>query len=70
VNRWSLELTHLQILLFEFAGVLHYKLELMSTIEITKFLDIEAKVDDESEDDSFESEGDYGTYFDSTSDSP
>jgi hypothetical protein len=42
----------------------------MSTVEITKFLDVEAKVDDGGEDDSFESEDDYGMCFDSTSDSP
>jgi hypothetical protein len=40
----------------------------MST-DITKFLDIEAKVDEGSEDDVFESEGDYGVFFDPTSNS-
>jgi hypothetical protein len=37
--------------------------------DITKFLDIEAKVDEGSEDDAFESEGDYGVFFDPTSNS-
>jgi hypothetical protein len=40
----------------------------MST-DITKFLDIEAKVDKGSEDDTFESEGNYGVFFDPTFDS-
>jgi hypothetical protein len=42
----------------------------MLTIEITKFLDIEAKVDNKGEDDLLESEGNYGVFFDLTPDSP
>jgi hypothetical protein len=63
---WNLEFIYSQIL--PLVGITTCKP--MSTVEITKFLDIEAKVNDEGGDESFESEGDYGAFFDLTSDWP